>query len=274
MFVTIINDCSDANALGRLSTRAAAWLNCPVTTMPVVNEYEAAGCLIDALDAAGNAPGWILCNVAPRNEQTSGTNGPPFVQVECKDGPFVVTTVNTLGLLPKVGIRSCYPIDVARTLQQLVYAQVIDDHERLQIESSQFRSFDFLPLLVAEFESVGFHGGPPQEIEPWTEEVVWYVDCFGNLKTTLTTEDVVGLSDRRYRQYLGHLPVYPRLCDVPEGELAVVIGSSGLANTRFLEIVVKGGSAAARLGLKVGDLLAVHEAGGEYARVGANQVHE
>ena len=70
MFVTIINDCRDPNALGRQATRAASLFDCSVTPIGVENDLEAAGMLVDVLDAAEDRKGVILVNVAPR--QSSG----------------------------------------------------------------------------------------------------------------------------------------------------------------------------------------------------------
>jgi hypothetical protein len=67
MNITIINDCRDANAVGRQSTRASVLIGGPVSFVGVQNDIEAAGNLIDILDAYGGAPGAILVNVAPRN---------------------------------------------------------------------------------------------------------------------------------------------------------------------------------------------------------------
>ncbi|GEM_PF-1449009 len=49
------------------------------------------------------------------------------------------------------------------------------------------------------------------------------------------------------------LSVYRRLKDVPNGGLAVIVGSSGLGERRFLEIVVQGGNAGKQLDIKPGD---------------------
>ena len=69
MFVTIINDCKDSNTFGRQETRASLLFNTHIATVGV--EYgvtlEAAGNLIDILDASEGAKGVILVNIAPRH---------------------------------------------------------------------------------------------------------------------------------------------------------------------------------------------------------------
>lgn len=67
MNTTIINDCWDQNATGRQVSRANALLSGPTTFVGVKNHFEAAGNLIDSLDAFNGTPGVILMNIAPRN---------------------------------------------------------------------------------------------------------------------------------------------------------------------------------------------------------------
>ena len=49
-----------------------------------------------------------------------------------------------------------------------------------------------------------------------------------------------------------HLPFYNRLKDIPDGQVALTIGSSGLGSKRFLEIMQQGASAASTLALQSG----------------------
>jgi len=51
------------------------------------------------------------------------------------------------------------------------------------------------------------------------------------------------------------IPFYPWLKDVPAETTAWIMGSSGFDTARFLELVVKSGSAAERLGLASGSQL-------------------
>jgi S-adenosylmethionine hydrolase len=77
---------------------------------------------------------------------------------------------------------------------------------------------------------------------------VWWVDNFGNCKTTLLPEEAARLNSAG----LADLPRYPRLKDVPNGEAAVITGSSGYGTQRLLEIVVQGGRADEKLSLDAG----------------------
>ena len=70
MNITIINDCQDANETGRQIARVSSLFNAPAHLIGVKNfsEIEAAGNLIDALDAIENRKGSVLVNVAPRHD--------------------------------------------------------------------------------------------------------------------------------------------------------------------------------------------------------------
>jgi S-adenosylmethionine hydrolase len=68
---------------------------------------------------------------------------------------------------------------------------------------------------------------------------VWFVDNFGNLKTTLRAEDI-GFEEGREFTLSNGEPVacYRRLADVPKATTGLTIGSSGYGQDRFLEVVV------------------------------------
>jgi len=79
MNITIINDCRDANAAGRQITRTTSLLGDSASFIGVSGDLEAAGNIIDALDALEERPGIILANVAPRNGKAKKwANGTPF----------------------------------------------------------------------------------------------------------------------------------------------------------------------------------------------------
>lgn len=78
MFCTIISDCQDDNVFGRQKTRIAALFGSSIdaiTMIGVSNELEAAGNLVDVLDAAGGASGIVLVNVAPRDDKAKQRGG-------------------------------------------------------------------------------------------------------------------------------------------------------------------------------------------------------
>ena len=69
-FVTIINDCDSPNDFGRQETRIFRLFgSIPVVTVSIKfgGTVEAAGNLIDMLDASDGQKGIILMNAAPRH---------------------------------------------------------------------------------------------------------------------------------------------------------------------------------------------------------------
>jgi hypothetical protein len=48
------------------------------------------------------------------------------------------------------------------------------------------------------------------------------------------------------------LPCYERLKDIPDGYVALTVGSSGMEQKRFIEIMQQGGSSAESLGVVSG----------------------
>lgn len=265
-FVTIINDCRDDNARGRQLTRAAALLGAPVNFIGVTTDLaghaadlEAAGMLIDALDAATGQPGVILVNVAPRNgEGKRWPNGTPFgyfrvgeVLVVASIAGFALTLIKKLGLAETVEV-----FDIPTVVETLVTNNLLDADTAQRITATQFRSFEFLPRAAAW---LGQGYTLPTDSLPISEiaaapQAVWWVDNFGNCKTTVLADELTEELKTRLRDTY-NLAYYDRLKDVPNGECALVTGSSGLGNRRFIEIVMQGGSAAAKLGLKTGSEL-------------------
>lgn len=143
---------------------------------------------------------------------------------------------------------------------------------------SQFRSRDLFPEAVARVAlgDVDVLGAavPAAELPGVPDGRVAYVDGFGNLKTTWRwgalpagvapgAPVVVGAGAHR---------IDARVADgafaVPEGEVAVAPGSSGYARAdgarvRWVEVFLRGGSAAAALGgVRSGDPLTILTAAG------------
>jgi|SRR3989344_5449176 len=245
MLTVVINDCRDANAMGRQMARVGALFGGTVVPIGVENDLEAAGCLVDALDAIGDQEGLILVNVAPRHgEAKKWPNGSPFGYFQYK-GIIVVSSLGgtTLSLAKKLGC--------------LLIVRLVESTSK-----SQFRSFDFLPYAaqiilnkpIIDFLT-GHAGSVLSEAIPDPPKAIWYIDCFGNAKTTLLPEDVGFRARKTVETTIGQLTCYPRLVDVPDGKIGLVIGSSGIGDKRFLEIVIPGGSAAEALSLTVGQVI-------------------
>jgi len=264
MFITVITDCADANARGRQETRIRTLFDVTPSFVPVSGaldiaaSLEASGNIVDMLDAAGDAPGIILANVAPRQgSERSWGNGTPFGFFRYKQ-VLVCTTVSgaMLALPKKLGLIERYDLlNMPGTLEHMVAAGALSTELRDSIAGSQFRSFDFLPR-VAHFLH---EGGAPEAHEHFLDmeapavPYVWAVDNFGNAKTTLLGSELPEADALATR--CGALPIVQSLKDVPDGTAAVTVGSSGINTDRFIEVVIQGGSAADRFGISVGDPL-------------------
>lgn len=261
MFVTIINDCRDADAISRISTRCSVLFNCTVNTVGVenYNELEAAGILIDTLDASEGKQGVVLVNSAPRHKnQNKNSNGSKFGYFWYQD-TLVVSTIDeyTLSLVKKLKLTDqIHVLHIPQVLDYAVEHGLLKSELKEHIINTQFRSFDFQPRAAKWiFDKIDL----PSEALPINEipdapTAIWYFDNFGNAKTTLLNNEIssIGLLQVAYMkpQQLSQLPYYPHLKDVPQGQCAIITGSSGIGDKRFLEIVVQGGRAEDKLKVK------------------------
>jgi len=257
MNITIINDCTDDNARGRQVTRIQSLVEVPVSYVGVEGDLQASVNIIDTLDAYEDREGIILVNVAPRGgEGKKWPNGTPFGYFKYKN-VHVVSTVDgfTLSLPKKFGLtESVTLLDLGSVSDQLVGEEIISSEKKDYIVRTQFRSFDFLPY-VAKLLSVG--KAPVGESFPVSDiydapSAIWFVDNFGNCKTTLLKDE---LNAESVKEKFRSFKCYERLKDVPDGEKAFISGSSGLGNKRFIEIVVQGRRAADELTISPGDAI-------------------
>ncbi len=267
MFVTIINDCTDDNVKGRLGTRVASLFGTAPTYVGVgMNlvtdnasdpaEYEAAGCLIDVIDAA-NSEGVVLVNVANRHGKGKRwPNGTPFGYF-ILDNVLVVSTIDglTLSLIKKLGLTDVIRLmDIPTVTKLLAKKDIITQDLAHHITHTQFRSFEFEPR-VAKWISEGVvipHEDYSIANVQTIPNAIWYVDNFGNTKTTLLPKDIAFEPGKKIPTRFGEVTCYSRLKDVPNGETAFIIGSSGYKEQRFLEFVVQGVSAAEKFNLSAG----------------------
>ena len=263
MFVTIINDCRDANEQGRQSTRASILFpSANVTFMGVhnFNEIEAAGNLVDVLDATAGAEGIVLVNAAPRHGSGKKyPNGTPFGFF--KYGKTVVASTvagHTLSLVKKMGIMDKFEVtDLPTVIDHFVAKGKFPAEERDRVVNTQFRSYEYLPFLakwVYDGEDVPAENVNLDEI-PAPTQCVWWVDNFGNSKTTILPEEIQFEAGKTVQTTVGELTCYNRLKDVPDAQAGLIVGSSGYKQKRFLEVVVQGKSAAQFFRLKSGQEL-------------------
>lgn len=257
MFITIINDCRDANAAGRQATRVAALTGSTPSFVGVTSDLEAAGNLVDILDATLGAPGAVLVNVAPRNGSAKKwKNGTPFGYFRYGK-TIVIASIGglTLSLVKKIGIATeIHLLDIASATEELVKNTGLQPALRKHIIETQFRSLEFLPRVAAYLATHGDMISTPLSFAeiPDAPQAVWCIDNFGNVKTTLFPEELP-LSDNTVRTRFGVFPFFNHLADVPDGVASLTRGSSGIGERRFVELVVQGGSAAAKFGIVSGD---------------------
>jgi S-adenosylmethionine hydrolase len=120
-----------------------------------------------------------------------------------------------------------------------------------------FRSFEFIPR-AAKWLTDGLQlPYKPYAISntPDAPASIWFVDNFGNCKTTLRAEDVAFETGKQITTTVGPLTCYNRLKDVPDHQPALIIGSSGYNEDRFLELVIQGKNAAKQYNLTSGSLI-------------------
>ncbi len=258
MHTTIINDCRDANAAGRQCARAASLIGGTVSFVGVASDLEAAGNLIDVLDAYGESAGVVLVNVAPRNGTAKKwQNGTPFGYFWYKK-VLVVSSIDglTLSLVKKLGlVEHINVLDIPAVTAHFVSEGVLSEEARTHICETQFRSFDFLPRVAAYLVAHTAVVAEPMALADVADapNAIWWVDNFGNCKTTLFRDALPAGGTVATR--IGDVRYYEHLREVPDGAPALVTGSSGLGEKRFVEVVVQGGSAAQTHGLSSGDAI-------------------
>lgn len=251
MFISIINDCRDQNALSRQSIRTATLLGSSPICLGIRSDLEAAGNLIDLLDASQGKKGIILVNVAPRHGSAKRwPNGTPFGMFFFHE-TLVVTSLDgrTLSLAKKFDLLSeVKEFDIPTVVDWAVQQHLLTTSEADYITHTQFRSFEFLPRVAQWIWNGLSVPVASYDVKNISSEVsgAWYTDCFGNIKTTFLSHE-----QKEAQTWLAQpIKFYDRLKDVPNQEAAFIVGSSGLGNQRFLEVVVQGGSAAEKFELR------------------------
>lgn len=250
--VFILTDCQDPNARMRMEARCAAMFRWSrIHFVGVKNTLEAGGCLVDLLDALFGKQAIVLVNVAPRNgEAKKHTNGTPFGF--CRVGnALVFGTVDgyIFSFLEKVLEQklTVNVFDIPVAVRHLGLSAA----EQERVIRTQFRSFEFLPRVAhAVWRGKDIPATKWSEAPPLPARV-WWVDCFGNCKTTLLPQEVGFRPEATIRITVQgrecDLPCYARLADIPDGVIGLTVGSSGLGNYRWLEIMKQGASAAEAL---------------------------
>lgn len=262
MQITIINDCLDQNAkLRQISRVGSLFENCSVNCFGVGGEMEASGSLVDAIDSFEGRKGIIIVNVAPRSKSAKKwKNGTPFGFFWHKE-TLIVSSVDglVLSLVNKLNITDeFYILDIPDVLEAIEDKEM-SPSEKQRITNSQFRSFEFLPRVARWLTKKVDIPCQKYDLKEVTDapQAVWFVDNFGNIKTTLLKGDFDVDNNRTFKMKIGEqieqLDFYDCLKDLPSGSIGLVRGSSGVGENRFIEIMMRGGNAAGKLGINIGD---------------------
>lgn len=245
--------------MGKQVTRVAGLFpSASIATVAIEqDELEAAGNLIDMLDASDGNEGVILVNVAPRQGRgKKWPNGTPFGYFMYKKTLIVATIAEgSLSLVKKFGLATeIFLTDVPTVVDAMIEQGHLGKELRDLIVKSQFRSCDYMPRLAAWVKK-GIN--VPTETYALDQvadapKAVWWVDNFGNCKTTVLPEEVGHEAGKILKTKVGEIKCFDRLKDIPNDEAGLIIGSSGLGLKRFLELNVQGKSAAAKFNLKPG----------------------
>jgi hypothetical protein len=259
MFISIITDCIDHNAKGRVETRLASFFKIQPSFVGVSSDIEASGNLVDILDAGKDHEGVIIVNVAPRKEGSQSSSNGSLFGYFYVNNMLVVATVDGYCLSLAKKLELFANLNVLNTVKVTTYAKdigLLTKENAKHVSETQFRSYEYAPLVALWLKNgiklpVEKSDFVPKDIYP----TVWFIDNFGNCKTTLTERDVsldkpISVNGTKYSYS-------KRLHCAPEGKLALITGSSGHSDNRFLEIVIKGGNAAEKAGLKVGARLKI-----------------
>ncbi|HLB60922.1 MAG TPA: SAM hydroxide adenosyltransferase [Patescibacteria group bacterium] len=264
MFVSIITDCCDDNALNRQAVRYMSYLNAPISKIGLTfyasegnGELEGAGNLIDTLDATEGKKGLVVLNTAHRDGKgKKWPNGTPFGYFHYKD-TLVISTIDgyCLSLVKKMKLtKKINLLDVPTVIDTMIKQDNFLKEYRKLVVDSQFRSYEFVPR-VAKWLMNGVE--LPHEkyaIEKIADapQAIWWVDNFGNSVTTVMPEDIGLKPGKKIKTKFGTLTCYDRLKDVPNNEGALIIGSWGIDNRRWVSLVIQGKSAAKEYGIKTG----------------------
>jgi len=266
---SIITDCADDNARARQELRFSTLFGVTPSFLGVssYNSIEAAGNLVEQLDVLSNFPlstkaekAVILVNVAPRSGEIKKKweNGTPFCAFETKNA-LVVSTYegHCLALARDFGITDSVKLfDIPTVTKAAVEWGELTSEEAVRINNTQFRSLEFLPLVAYWLWKGKEVPSTTQTLDelPSASGQAWFIDNFGNVKTTLTENDIAFEEGKEVTLSNDTIAIcHRRLADVPSGTTALTVGSSGYGNERFLEVVIgQTGHASESLGFAVG----------------------
>ncbi len=257
-FITVIQDCNDDATKGRITTRVQNLFEGILPSFIAVGSYsdlEAAGNLVDVLDASEGGEGVVLVNAAPRHGKGKKyENGVPFGYFYYKK-TLVVLTIDDiiLDLLKDLKItKEVFVFDIPTVVDEAVEKGLIEKWVAGKTKKTQFRSFEFEPRIANWIWNQEKFTTEKKVITGSHEHgQIWLVDNFGNCKTTLLASDLKGKEFVKTK--IGKLKVYNWLSELPNDETGLIFGSSGLNQEKFVEIIIQGKRANEIYDLKIGD---------------------
>ena len=215
-----------------------------VTCVRAFDSLAAGFCAAQLALTDGPAERAVFSNVAPRadsDDPRPGNAGEQLVACRTEGGVWVV------------GVNSRHAFSFL--------APEVDAVREVAVgkAGSQFRSRDLFPEALGRVlrREEGALGGPVPDgdLPPAPDDVVVFTDGYGNVKTSLpTTPAEPGTAVRvRFGDVEAEATIGGGTFEVPEGEMSLAPGSSGWTRrdgTRreFCELLLRGGSAAARFG--------------------------
>ncbi|MFG1624974.1 SAM hydroxide adenosyltransferase [Kribbella sp. NPDC049227] len=267
--ITYVTDCFGGNARARLSTRIGALFGQSPTIVAADGpdpESFAALTLLDCLRSTESLgedghPTITLVNIAPRDGEWP--NGAPFCFFTY--GRHLVASTfdaRTLSLVRReLGIDRVHVTDIREVVAAARDWAEFRAEELEKIADTQFRSLWYLPLLAKWLTDGHAVPSTPTAVPVLddAEPTVSVVDNFGNCKLDCGAAAIgfsIGASvpvagrTQDGSITLTEVGCYRHLTDVPLGAAGLILGSSG---TDFVELVIRGGSAASAFNLRPGD---------------------
>lgn len=202
----------------------------------------------------------IFQNVAPRKDNLQARHD--------NEGEFLALSILKNGVFV-VGVNAGYCFSFLKNISDLYRINC-------DIKGSQFRSRDVFPDAFAKIakrlsDKQSFDDLVLSKIDPLTipdlpQNCITYIDGYGNIKTNL---DISNIKSSKLSVTINNITntisIGKGIFDVNDGEAVIAGGSSGWidhtgSKARFIEIVVRGSSAARYFGYpKPGDIVTVKE---------------
>jgi hypothetical protein len=236
----VVSDCQDKNAVSRYTAAFERELGGSVYCYGSVNALEATGMALDIVDEMKGKDGVVFVNIAPRSNEVAGEghkNGRPFLYFFHKKTLVIVSSEKEiLQFLKHAGV-------------DLIDLREIDLFSIKQVPSyTQFRSAQCVPIVARLILEKKYKGEKVFakydklfDLQNASEKIknrVWFIDNFGNCKTTNFEFSATGL-------FKNATPT-ERLADVKDRVAAQTKGSSGFGENRFVELVLGGGYSFAK----------------------------